>query len=131
MSRTYDDDDDGYFEPTRRQPIKRAVNGRSYNDDDFDDDDRDRIEIDEVVRLLKANVYYGDGLRANAVTLQKWLNGSEEFSEAWHEFTGSGGISADDFRSFMNGTFRARLTRRKKHLRLVATTKAPRIRLRR
>jgi hypothetical protein len=129
MSRRYDDQDD-FFEPTRRT-IKKAANGFHRYDDYEDDDDRDRIEIDEVVRLLKSNNYYQNGLRATAATLKRWLDGSEEFAEAWKDFTISGGINADDFERFMAGTFRCRRIRRKKHLRLVANNKPGRIRLRR
>jgi hypothetical protein len=129
MSRRYGDPEDDFFEPTRHTIKKAAANGCHRYDDYEDDGDRGRIEIDEVVRLLKSNNYYRDGLRANVATLKRWLDGSEEFAEAWKDFTISGGISADDFKSFMAGTFRCRRVPRKKHLRLVASAKPQRIKL--
>ena len=130
MSRYGDSFEDNYFEPTRS--IKKTVNGCRV-DDYRDEDDlyENRIEFEAVARLLKSNVYFQEGLRANAERLKRWLSESEEFATAWKDFTDSGGINADDFKSFMAGTFRCRLVRRKKHLRLVANNKPRRIRLRR
>jgi hypothetical protein len=129
MSRYGNYDEDDYFEPTRH--IKKTVNGCRV-DDYRDEDDlyENRIEFEAVTRMLKSNVYHQEGLRANADRLKRWLSESEEFATAWKDFIASGGINADDFKSFMAGTFRCRLVRRKKHLRLVANAKPQRIRLR-
>ena|SRR5882724_7548135 len=130
MSRYGNYDEGDYFEPTRH--VKQAMNGRrQYSEEDFEDEFyENRIEIDAVWRLLKSNTYHLEGLTANAERLKCWLSESEEFATAWRDFIASGGINADDFKSFMAGTFRCRLVRRKKHLRLVANAKPQRIRLR-
>ena len=83
------------------------------------DADRDFIEHDEVIGLLQSMERHQQALHEANSTMQQWLNGSDEFADAWREFTESGGVSVDDFKAFINGTFRCRLVRRKKHLRLV------------
>ena len=90
-----------------------------------------RIDANDVLDTLYSIEQHRQELHDATNTLQRWLNGSEEFTEAWREFTNCGGITAADFKSFVDGTFRCRRIRRKKHLRLVANNKPQRIRLRR
>jgi len=86
---------------------------------DFDNDEPYFIEIDEVVTLLRGIERHREALQKATTFLRKWLDGSHEFSDAWHAFTTAGGISADDFDQFARGRFRARRIRQKKHLRLI------------
>src|SRR3981189_1817475 len=98
MARYGNYDEDDYFEPTRHVK-QQAMNGRHSVDDDYEDDlYENRIEFEAVTRLLRSNVYFQDGLRANAEKLKRWLSESEEFATAWRDFTESGGINADDFK---------------------------------
>jgi hypothetical protein len=131
MSRYGNYDENDYFEPTRH--VKQQTMNGCHRVDDEDEDDlyENRIEFEAVTRLLNSNVYLHDSLRKNAEKLKRWLNESEEFATAWRDFQNSGGIDADDFKSFMAGTFRCRLVPRKKHLRLVSNSKPKPIRLRR
>jgi hypothetical protein len=122
----------GSFLPKDTQAMhdqRRAM--AAYKDFHDYDADRDFIEHDEVIDLLQSIERHQHALREAYRTIQQWLDGSEQFAEAWCEFTESGGVSADDFVRFIAGTFRCRRVRRKKHLRLVSSSKPQRIRLRR
>jgi hypothetical protein len=84
--------------------------------------ERTSIAADEVVKLLHDIEQHRDGLTHADAVLSDWLINSPDFSQAWHDFTASGGISGSDFHAYMRGNFRRRIgVRQIGHLRLIAS----------
>jgi hypothetical protein len=90
------------------------------------DEDRDLVPFDdaanpanELVDALKSVERHRDQLQAAASYVQAILASDPDLHRQWNEFTHAGGITADDFRQFLDGRFRYRLARQRKHLRLV------------
>jgi hypothetical protein len=79
------------------------------------------IQVSAVIALLRSIEAHRQALCDNEATLHNWLRASSEFTRAWSKFVSAGGVSAADFDKFMDGQFRGRRIRQKKHLRLVAS----------
>ena len=103
----------------RRPPAKRGCTREP---------ERTGIAADEVVELLKDIEWHRARLADAYAVLADWLTNSPDFSQAWHEFTASGGISGSDFHAYMSGKFHRRPgVRQHHHLRLIASREAPSI----
>jgi hypothetical protein len=94
---------------------------KAVDDEDYDDDTRSYVEVDEVIGLLRNIERYRGALARDTATLQRWLDGSSELQELWSKFMRCGGVTADDFRQFIDGRFRDRRIRQRRHLRLVSS----------
>jgi len=77
------------------------------------------IQVQAIIDVLRSMERHRQSLRESETTLSKWLRASPEFSGAWNVFMSAGGISAEDFDKFLDGKFRAKHTRQKRHLRLI------------
>jgi hypothetical protein len=58
-----------------------------------------------------------------AKALQCYVDNSPGFAKTWREFIAAGGVSSGDFERFLDDRMRHRTTKRKRHLRLVASNK--------
>lgn len=105
------------------RPGLKAVEGAIANIDHARDEELETtyIQVSAVIALLRSIEGHQQALRDHQETLHQWLRASAEFTRAWDMFVSSGGISAADFDKFMDGRFRARRIRQRKHLRLVAS----------
>jgi len=118
MFRDYGDDEE---EPPPRRRL------RAY---DFDDDDEEYREPEEALRYsLRRIESHRQSLENERASLQSLLRNNPRLAAKWAEFTAAGGVSSNDWEAFLNGKFRAKLVRTRKHLRVVSNS--PRIRLRR
>ena len=125
MARKYDDDEEEddigtYKDPKyyrRRRPIE------DYEEDALDPED-------ELIIILKAIDYTRSRLDCHQVKLAHLFRRYPDLQEQWRKFTRYGGLSADDFRLFLKGQLRPRITRQRKHLRLVSNRKAIPVKLR-
>jgi len=93
--------------------------GEDYRDLDF--------ELLQALRNIATASYALERMRAHVARLVR----KPQLTVKWKEFTSQGGIDYKDFENFLNDKFRSRLTRGKKHLRLVSSRNPPSIRLRR
>ena len=113
-------------EPTldKNDKWSESPNFEAVEETDLCDEKRDEqpayIQVDGVIALLRSNERHRQALRDNEMTLRNWLKASSEFARVWNVFLSAGGISAGDFEKLMDGRFRARRIRHKRHLRLVA-----------
>lgn len=97
---------------------------------------RTHIDASEIYALLR-KIEYGNSaiqrhrkaLAEHTTTFHEWLAHSDEFAEAWHEFTAAGGISSKDFELFIAGRWQPRPVEQHKHLRLIADNTAKRRRI--
>lgn len=109
---------------TRRDQFTRNAEEESELDGiEYDEEDGHTISADEVIGLLRNIEQYRQALTRESATLERWLAGSQELQDTWREFQLAGGVSADDFQAFIDGTFRYRRIKQKRHLRLVSTGK--------
>ena len=90
------------------------------------------ISAAEVVQLLADIEQHRRAAEADAAILHHWLKRSTQLAKTWAKFTAVGGVSAADFKAFMRGTLRYRLSpsRQRHHLRLVSSRNPPPIRRR-
>lgn len=88
--------------------------------DEIGDDDPTFIQVEAIITLLRSIERHRQALRDNETTLRNWLRASSEFRKVWAIFLHVGGLSANDFDHFIDGKFRTRRVRQKRHLRLVA-----------
>ena len=97
---------------------------------DHDDDDEEYREPEEALRYsLRRIESHRQSLENERASLQSLLRNNPRLAAKWAEFTAAGGVSSNDWEAFLNGKFRAKLVRTRKHLRVVSNS--PRIRLRR
>ncbi len=112
-----DDDDDDESEIAASRRLDRMAERRrrsqeteilEENEDDLlaalRDVEKSRAWFEHTTREFRAKLDYNPMLR-----------------RSWHEFTGKGGVFADDYEKFIcDLRFRSRPTRQKKHMRLVS-----------
>jgi hypothetical protein len=115
-------------EVLERQGAIACPRRRHWDDDanNFDEDGKAFITEDEVVELLQSMERYRQRIADAAFVFSDWLEGSPQLQEVWNKFIQAGGITADDFRKFLDGRFRYRLIRQRRHLRLVVNNKSQR-----
>jgi hypothetical protein len=116
----WDEDEDEDEKPCRIRALRPR---RTYPDDYPDPED----ELSGVLRTLD---YHREGMQEQTSYLQTLLQCDSELAVKWKQFTSAGGISAEDWERFLAGNFRSRITRTRRHMRLVSS-RSPRIRLRR
>jgi len=102
----------------------RALRSRRYSPYDFY---ASQEELSDVLRKLD---YQREGMQEQTSYLQTLLQGDPELAVQWKQFTSAGGVSAEDWERFLAGNFRSRITRTRRHMRLVSS-RPLRIRLRR
>jgi hypothetical protein len=96
-----------------------------------DDDEDEEITVDPVLELLD--------LYANLMLMQErgrdyrnrlaaLLRRYPDLQKQWNDFERAGGLTTKDLEDFLNGQFRPRLTRTRRHLRLISTRPPLRIR---
>jgi len=117
----YDEDDEGEL-PRPRQ--------RRYDDEEEEDEDYRDLDF-ELLQTLCHVENYSHSLKREQANVARLIRNNPPLAAKWKEFTSQGGIGAKDFENFLNGKLRTRLTRGKKHLRLVSSRQPVRIRLRR
>ncbi len=81
------------------------------------------IRVSHVAKLLERVRSHQFMIECELRELRQWLDGSAGLREFWDAFEQAGGITAEDFRRFAEGTFRPRQVRQKQHLRLIGGRK--------
>jgi hypothetical protein len=121
----YDDEDE---DDEEESPPPRLARRCVY---DFDDDEEE--EDENPTDPEQATLYglrHAESLRHDLenvlARLRAWLRNNPRLAARWAEFTAAGGISSEDWQRFLAGNFRSRLTRTRKHLRLVSNRRSPR-----
>jgi hypothetical protein len=108
---------------------EEVLNQRSrISNGDYDDEDEEDYYVDDpeevLVRLLKRIGSIRDQLDHIQGELSDLLQEEPELAQQYHQFVQQGGITAEDFERFRLKLLRPRPIRSRKHLRLVATSKA-------
>jgi hypothetical protein len=127
MARYNDDDDEDDTKPRLRRLARRRT---VYDDEDDDDgiyDDQDfEYELSNILDSI-------DSTRLKLDRYQRKLSHSLQrypmFDDQWRKFQKSGGLTADDFRLFLRGELRPKITRQRQHLRLISNRKPTAIKL--
>ena len=93
-------------------------------EDELDEEDEDKplrsyIEQRDVIFLWRAIEHHRHEIAHQEARFRHWLQRSPELAKDWREFQSLGGVTADDFVKFCAGTMRHRLTRERKHLRMI------------
>lgn len=148
--RDYDDDDDNNKEEDkpRCSPFLRTIrrklgrvasssdNEEVYHDaEPGENDDIDAFnglpEDPEVILLRHLEEFdtLRDDLNDTRGSLSALLRDEPKLQLLWKKFQRAGGLSADDFRRFLKGKLRPRITRQRKHLRLISVRKTAPIKL--
>ena len=96
------------------QEIAEAIGGDGINEEEGSD-----ISKDVVIGLLGQIEYHQQAMRRASDRFERWLERSDELQTVWKTFLVSGGINAHDFLAFLDGRFRSRRIRQRRHLRLV------------
>jgi hypothetical protein len=134
MRRYYDDDEEDEVGTIKDSRTYRRQSARRVYDEDDDDDEGIVDEedfADELVSLLKSIDYTRQRLDCHQSKLSHLLERYPEFAGLWQKFQKAGGLSAEDFRLFLKGELRPRITRQRKHLRLVSSRKPLAVKLKR
>jgi hypothetical protein len=84
---------------------------------------RTRVTVEEVLMLLNECQCHRKALARLNAKLQDWRDGSPDLDKEYRAFEQAGGVTEFDFADFMDGTFRYRRTRQKRHLRLVSNNR--------
>jgi hypothetical protein len=106
-----DDDDNEFAEAHRDRPVQRRYV------EDFDDDPEP--EADELLAVLEYIDYQRHRLNRYGAALKSLLQRYPDLQAKWRQFTGAGGLSAEDFKLFLRGQWRPKIIRQRRHLRLV------------
>ena len=77
-------------------------------------------EEDELLDVLKSIERHRDRLAADASYFDGLLISNPELQALWQKFMRAGGVTSRDFRQFLDGRFRCRRIKQRRHLRLVA-----------
>jgi hypothetical protein len=106
---------------TEDAELEAEIRDALCEDEEIDEDEinADAIEVHDVIGLLRNIEGHQKALHGHMAILHRWLNRSRDLSEAWAKFMRGGGVTADDFALFVDGRFRSRHTRQKRHLRLL------------
>lgn len=100
----------------------RIANG-DYDDDEAEDFYNDDPE-ETLIGLLRRLGNIRDQLDQTQGQLSELLEEEPELAQQYHRFTQLGGLTHEDFERYRLSLLRPRLTRSKRHLRLVSSTKA-------
>jgi len=138
-------DDDDFEEEWEGDEVTVRLRRARVDEDDDDDDEPGQIralrprraypnyypnpehELSDVLRTLD---YHREGMQEQTSYLQTLLQCNPELAVRWQQFTSAGGVTAEDWERFLAGDFRSRITRTRRHMRLVSN-RPLRIRLRR
>ena len=107
------DDEEEVRRSTRRRHLRREEadeRGDIYEEDHPED---------ELERLLEEMERDREKLNLDMLALRLLLRRHLDLEARWRQFTGVGGITASDFRQYLAGQWRPRVTRQRRHLRLV------------
>jgi hypothetical protein len=128
-STEWDEDEDE--DETTAPPIEiRALRRQRLRHDHYyeychDDPEQELLDILEKFDELR------EKLQRETEFLQMLLEYNPELAGQWQQFTSAGGVTLEDWERFLAGNFRSRITRTRRHMRLVSNRRPPRIRLRR
>jgi hypothetical protein len=109
----------------------RRLRRRYEEEEDEEEDVLEQDPQEELVELLENIERHRERLGYNIGGLRALLRRNPLLEKQWNSFLRSGGVTANDLECFLNGQFRPRLTRTRKHLRLVSNREPSRIRMRR
>ena len=102
----------------------KAIGSGSFGDPEDDEDEDFTIDTAKQLLLILRAIDYGrerlDGLQ---VKLSDLFERYPPVEDMWRQFRKAGGLTADDFVKFLKGQLRPRITRQRKHLRLVSSRK--------
>jgi len=114
-----DEDDEEIDRPLRPRRHRRR----------FEEDDEDRAfeeeesPQDELVEILDSIERQRERLNCYHIRLTHLLRRNPELQDQYQRFSQASGLTAKDFELFLKGELRPRITRTKKHLRLVSNRK--------
>jgi hypothetical protein len=109
---------------SRRYETEPPGRSRGYSDGPYYDDDQFQLK-EQLVDALATVERRRQRLECAADDLREMLENTY-LKQVYDKFLQSGGITTDELRRFVNGKKpRIRLTRRKRHMRLVSTTDRP------
>jgi hypothetical protein len=111
----------GRTEPTPRQQ------GRSYA---FYGDTDCRLAQSDVFDLWRTIEAHQMAIAMKKDLFEYWLRNSPELAKDWEKFLSAGGVTAEDYNKYCENRFRHRVTREKKHLRLIRNKNSPPVRCR-
>jgi hypothetical protein len=111
----------------RLTPEEREDLG-SGNEDDNDNEDYETRPFTEdaarqILSVLKLIDQTRVRLSCHQIALNSLLRTYPAVQPFWRKFQLMGGVTVDDFTQFANGDFRPRITRQRKHLRLISSRK--------
>jgi hypothetical protein len=121
MARMNDDEDDGDIIARTQYRRRRLV-------DDEDDDEVLDPEI-ELLQLLYWQDSYQASLQRNRSRVDSLLRRYPDLLQRWQQFLRNGGVGAEHWEQYLNGRMRPRLTRQRKHLRLISRKAASPVKL--
>jgi hypothetical protein len=97
--------------------------------EDEEDFDADSIPICEIIGLRRDIEQSQEWTAIQNARFGRLLKASPAFAKFWRKFIDAGGVTVADFEKWCAGRMRHRLTRGKKHLRLISKKSSPTIRL--
>jgi hypothetical protein len=101
----------------KREPRKAEI----LIEEELRDEQEDGfISQAEVIELLHTIECHREAIACATDKFEYWLQSSGQLRDTWQRFLISGGVSAEDFRAFLNSKFRCRRVRQRRHLRLVS-----------
>jgi hypothetical protein len=104
-----------------------VIRNKLYGPAETDDDEDDGYYLDDpeeaLTRLLKRIGSIRDQLDQTQGQLSDLLQEEPELAQQYRRFIQQGGLTAEDFERFQLNLLRPRITRSRKHLRLVSSTK--------
>jgi hypothetical protein len=130
VSREDDTDPDWQRLAARRPQEYGDDEDREYDFGFEEEGEEHGLELD-LLQALRSVEHHCHWLERGRARVARLLRNNPQLAAKWKQFTSEGGIGAKDFENFRHGKFRCRLTRGKKHLRLVSSRNPPSIWLRR
>jgi len=114
-------DDESLVDKVRR---KLGVDHPIYSDEAPNwEPDHPEFVYDDLIDVLDALDGTRFRLNQQQCKLRQLLNCDPELRGLYESFSRSGGVTGEDFRRFLHGELRPKITRSKKHLRLIACRK--------
>jgi len=84
---------------------------------------RTHITVEEIEQLWTGIEHHRCEIAAAQAIWDDWLDNSPELANEWSKFCAAGGLTAQEFVAFLDGQFKQRSVRQRRHLRLISSRK--------
>jgi hypothetical protein len=127
MSFFYSDKGDAERKRREAEESRRAWQADADDwDDEPGDEESDDAPTEQLLDVLNKVERHREGLRTAATYFEAILAAEPDLAAQWKAFTRAGGITAHDFRRYLDGRImRYRPTRHRRHLRLIHNQRTP------